>query len=129
MGGPGVRQLQFLSQVFGDVGGELRPEGRAVLGCSTGNGFHHIDAAVTQRVVGVDINPRYLAVVAARFRHRLPGLELVCADVLQLDFAGGSFDLVHCALIFEYVDPEALVQRAAGWLRTGGALTAVIQLP
>jgi len=100
-----------------------------VLGCSTGNGFEHIDPGVTQRVVGIDINPDYLDILRQRHGPRLPGLELVCADVLPCHLAAGGFDLIHAALFFEYVEPVEVLPRVAGWLRPGGLLSVVLQFP
>lgn len=97
---PGARQIQLLSQVFPDVLTALRREILVVLGCATGNGFEHIDPAVTRRAVGVDIKPRHIEALSGRFGHRLPGLELVCAEVLDLDFAECSSDLIHWAVIY-----------------------------
>ena len=67
MASPEVGQLQVLNQLFKVVLEEHRPESMAVLGCSTGNGFEHIDPSTTRRVVGIDINPSYLAVARKRF--------------------------------------------------------------
>ena len=36
---------------------------------------------------------------------------------------------MHAALIFEYVDPERLLPAVAGWLKPGGILAVVLQLP
>ncbi len=97
---PGVQQSQFLSQVFRDEQTALRPQTLAVLECATGNGIEHIDPAVTRRAVGVHINSPLLEALSGRFGPCLPGLRLVCADVLDMDFAECSFDLIHWALIY-----------------------------
>ena len=128
MASPAVGQLQFLCQVFRDLILDLQPQAVAVLGCATGNGFDHIDPRVTRHVLAIDINPEYLQVLSARFRYRLPGLELVCADVAAHALWPQSFDLIHCALVLEYVDPAAVVPRAAAGLRPGGTLAVVLQL-
>jgi hypothetical protein len=128
MSSPGVAQLQFLRAVFREQLTDLEPQAIAVLGCTTGNGFECIDPSVTSRVLGVDINPAYLRIAADRFADRLPGLELACADVAHLELPPASFDLVHCALILEYVDPAVVLPGAATALRDGGALVAVLQL-
>jgi hypothetical protein len=47
-----VGQHQVLSQLFKTVLEEHRPLSLATLGCSTGNGFEHIDPATTRWVVG-----------------------------------------------------------------------------
>jgi SAM-dependent methyltransferase len=129
MGSEEIGQLSVLNHTFRDVLAELTPRRLAVLGCSTGNGFEHIDPGVTRRVVGIDINPDYLDILRHRHGLRLPGLELVCTDVLSCHFAAGAFDLIHAALFFEYVEPAEALPRAAGWLQPGGALSVVLQLP
>ena len=60
MGSPAVAQLQPLSELFAGVLASSRPKSLAVFGCAAGNGFEHIDPSITERVVGVDINPAYL---------------------------------------------------------------------
>ncbi len=124
-----VAQLQALNRIFhGDL---LRHRPRALLvaGCATGNGFEHIDPAVTKRVVGIDINPDYLAILRHRHAARLPHLELVEADLVQATVHPAAFDLVHAALVLEYVDVAAAVERLASWVRPGGVLTVVLQEP
>ncbi len=128
--GPEVAdQLAPLASLFERACRARRPRRIALLGCATGNGLERVDAAVTERVVGVDMHPGYLAL--ARERHRRLGsrLDLVCGDVLAARLEPGAFDLVHAALIFEYVDPALLVARVAGWLAPGGACSVVLQLP
>jgi hypothetical protein len=128
MASAAVQQLGYLNGIFREVLAETRPGALAVPGCTTGNGFEHLPAE-TARVIGIDIHPEYLDTLRERFAHRLPNLELICADVRDpaLDFH--SLDLVHCALLLEYVRPEEVVGKLAGWLRRGGTLSVVLQLP
>jgi SAM-dependent methyltransferase len=128
MGHPAVQQLPYLSAVFQEVLLEFQPKDIAVLGCSTGNGFEHIPTS-TRKIIGVDINPQYLDVVRQRYGDRLPGLDLICADIFNCTIAAHSIDLIHGALIFEYVDPAPAMERVATWLRPGGVFSAVLQLP
>lgn len=128
MASPAVQQLGYLNEVFRETLAETRPAALAVPGCTTGNGFEHIPAE-TSRIVGIDIHPEYLDTLRQRFAHRLPRLELVCADVRDPSLAFDSLDLVHCALLLEYVPPEEVVSKFAGWLRRGGMLSVVLQLP
>jgi hypothetical protein len=128
MASSAVQQLGYLNEVFREVLAETRPAALAVPGCTTGNGFEHLPAE-TARVIGIDVHPGYLDMLRERFAHRLPGLELICADVRDPLLAFDSMDLVHCALVLEYVRPEDVVGRFAGWLRRGGALSVVLQLP
>ena len=129
MASPEVGQLQVLNQLFKVVLEEHRPESLAVLGCSTGNGFEHIDPRTTRRVVGIDINPSYLGVARKRFLGSLPMLEL-----LEEDFTSATFDihpvsLVFAALVFEYVGIGEAVRSISRSLTPGGVLVAVLQLP
>lgn len=124
-----VGQLQFLNRVFRDVLVEFRPAAVAVVGCTTGNGFEHIRNDITTRVVGIDINPSYLEIVRRRFAGRIAGLELICTDIRTCELPADTFDLVHAALVLEYVRPAIVIDRAADWLRRGGLFVAVLQLP
>jgi ubiquinone/menaquinone biosynthesis C-methylase UbiE len=99
-----------------------------VLGCSTGNGFEHIDTTVTRSVVGIDINPEYLRVLQSRFGQKISGLKLLCSDIAECELEPRSIDLVHCALVLEYVDPSVVAEKAESWLRPGGCLSVVLQL-
>lgn len=132
MSSPTVGQSQYLAEVFGTLLRAHAPQRLAVLGCATGNGFDAIPPE-TARVVGIDINPRYLARLERRFGQTLPGLELICADLGEADAAlaglDGVFDLVHAALVFEYVDPAVVLERVVAWLREGGLLSVVLQRP
>ena len=56
MSSPEVQQLQALNTLFKKVLDTVRPSSLAVIGCTTGNGFEHIDTRVTKRIVGIDIN-------------------------------------------------------------------------
>jgi ubiquinone/menaquinone biosynthesis C-methylase UbiE len=124
-----VGQLPFLSRVFREALAKHRPEHLAILGCTTGTGFEHIDPAVTKRIVGIDINDAYLDVARRRFSPQLLGLELICSDVLDVKLEPCSIDLIAASLFFEYVDPPAVLHHCARWLRPGGVLATVLQLP
>ena len=129
MDAAGVDQLGPLRAIFADVYQTVRPSRIAVLGCGTGNGLDVIDPAVTKRLVGVDLNATYLDL--ARQRH--PGLTAIaewsCAPVESCALDAATFDLIHAALLFEYVDTTALMPRIARWLAPQGTLSVVLQLP
>ncbi|HMF42336.1 MAG TPA: class I SAM-dependent methyltransferase [Polyangia bacterium] len=129
MGTAGVDQLGPLRAILADAYGQIRPARLAVLGCGTGNGLDVVDPAHTQRFVGVDLNPDYVALARQR-QARLAGVaEWICADAATCALDPAGFDLIHAALLFEYVDPAAIVPRIAGWLAPGGVLSVVLQLP
>jgi SAM-dependent methyltransferase len=124
---PEVGQAQLLAAVFA---AELRaraPASVAVLGCAGGNGFEHAPRSL--RVVGVDLNPDYVAAARARFGGRLPRLELHVADLEHAELELEPVELVFAALVFEYLDPALALERLRQWLEPGGTLTTVLQLP
>ena len=129
MGPEGVDQLAPLSAIFQEVYLATQPDRALVLGCATGNGLEHVDPSVTQRVVGVDVNLQYLGVARQRFFHLGPRLELYCTEADKFRAQPGSFDLIHAALLFEYLHPEVLVRKIVEWLADEGTCSVVLQLP
>jgi len=128
MNSPAVGQLQFLSSVFKSVMSEYHPTRVLIVGCTTGNGFEHIDFDAVEHVAAVDINPEYLSVLRERYNGYMQKIELVCSDINACAFQPKAFDLIHCALLFEYVDPAETVRNIARWLSCTGVLTVVLQL-
>jgi SAM-dependent methyltransferase len=129
MSSPDVGQSQVLNRLFREILRNVRPRNLLVLGCSTGNGFEHIDPAVTCRVVGVDINPQYLQRLVDRFQSPGFSLDAQCTDLSRYAFEPAAFDLVHAALVFEYAEWSRLLPRIADTLRFDGALSVVLQTP
>jgi SAM-dependent methyltransferase len=129
MGPEGADQLAPLSALFQEVYLAAQPDRVLLLGCATGNGLEHVNPAVTQNVVGVDVNLQYLGIARQRFMHLGPKLELFCSEADKFRAQPGSFDLVHAALVLEYLHPEVLVRRAAEWIAPGGTFSVVLQLP
>ena len=41
---------------------------------------------------------------------------------------GRAYELVHCALVLEYVDPDVVLAKIARWLSPNGVLVVVLQL-
>ena len=58
-----------------------------------------------------------------------PRLQLLCADALRADLPPGRYDLVHAALLLEYVDPASLLHRIFEWLSPGGICSLITQRP
>lgn len=129
MGPEGIDQLAPLSSIFQEVYLASQPDQVLVLGCGAGNGLEHVDPSVTKRVVGVDVNLQHLGIARQRYFHLGARLELYCAEVENFRPSGGRFDLVHAALLFEYLHPEVLVRRIAEWVADGGLCSVVLQLP
>ena len=128
MRSPGVEQLTILADLFKRVLDRYRPESVAVLGVAGGNGLEQIDCTVTKRIVGVDINQRYLDEVHRRFG-ALAGLELHCCDLAQRNIHLAPVALVHAALIFEHVGLGTALKNALSFVATTGWLSVVLQLP
>jgi SAM-dependent methyltransferase len=126
---PEVAQAQALSKLMASALKEYPPASLAVIGCTAGNGFEHIDPTNTRRVVGVDINAAYLAVLKTRFAGKIPHLELIEADVTAPCFGFDPVAMVFAALVFEYVDAASALRSIARCLAPGAVLVAVLQLP
>ncbi len=89
-------------------------------GCGVGYGTAHL-AQVAERVVGVDVSDE--AISYARAHYAEPNVEYLVADVLELPFADGSFDVVCSFEIVEHVaDAERFVAELARVLKAGGRL-------
>lgn len=129
MGPAGADQLAPLAQLFQEVYLAAQPDRLLVVGCATGNGLEHVDPSITKRAVAVDVNLQYLGIARQRFFHLGPALELYCSEMEKFRQAPASFDLVHAALVLEYVQPDVAVRRFAEWLAPGGNCSVVLQLP
>jgi SAM-dependent methyltransferase len=129
MGSEGLDQLGPLSALFQEVVLAAQPDRLLLVGCATGNGLEHVDPSVTRRVVGVDLNLQYLGIARQRFFHLGPRLELYAADVLGFRALPGTFDLVHAALVLEYVPAEAALAKLAEWTAPHGVCSVVLQMP
>jgi hypothetical protein len=84
---------------------------------------------VTERVVGVDINPDYVLHARTRFDHLIPMLELFIGDVQKDELGFAPVELVFAALLFEYVNAGAVLAKIRAMLCPGGTLLTVVQLP
>jgi trans-aconitate methyltransferase len=126
---PEVGQAQMLADVFAGQLDIRRPASLAVIGCAGGNGFDRIAPEVTRRVVGVDLNVRYLDEVRGRYAARFEQLELVEADIQSAAGAFAPVDLIYAALVLEYVEVEPVVMQLSAMLNPGGTLVTVVQLP
>jgi SAM-dependent methyltransferase len=124
-----VGQSAVLRRAFADAYEAIRPRRLAVLGCTSGADFDAIDPAVTEHAVGVDINPDYLKAAETRTAGLRARIEYLRGDVLNVSLPMASFDLVHAALLLEYVDPRSVFRRTRDWLRPSGHFSIVTQEP
>lgn len=126
---PEVAQAQAINKLFASALKEYAPESLAVVGCTTGNGFEHIDTLKTRRVVGIDINPEYLAILKNRFAAKIPGLEVVESDISETSFRIEPVSMVFAALVFEYLNVWHALQNIERCMAAGATLVAILQLP
>ena len=128
MSGIEVAQLPVLAESFRYVLERWRPESVVVVGVAGGNGLEAVNPSVTKRIVGVDINPKYLHAVEQRFG-TLAGLELHRCD-LTIDIpAIARASLVHAALLFEHTGLCLTLHNVLSLVAPGGILSVVLQLP
>lgn len=94
-------------------------EGKAVLdlGCGCGENCAEFLRRGCSKVVGVDVSENMLA--AAQSEH--PEITFVRADMSELHFAGGSFDVATSSLAVHYVpDFAALAKSVYSFLKPNG---------
>jgi SAM-dependent methyltransferase len=129
MDSPNVDQLSFLASTFKETLVHHDCDTVALLGCATGNGLEHVKREFTHRVTAVDINPEYLEVLRQRYGNSVPGLEVVQDDLESCELEKQAYSLIFTGLVFEYLEPLALLQKIARWLQVDGILVTVLQLP
>jgi len=110
---PGIEQAQLLSDIFADVLARFSPCSVAVVGCAGGNGFDRIPPAIL-RVVGVDLNPHFVAETEARFGDRIENLELMVGDIQSHKVRFAPVDLIFLGLILDYVNAESVLNHRPG---------------
>jgi SAM-dependent methyltransferase len=129
MNSPAVSQRPVLSRLMAEALAAVQPQAMLVLGCSTGNGLEHVNPTVTSRVAVIDLNPEYLRRLGEQCSNPGFALDVQCVDLAHAGFEPETFDLVHAALILEYLEWPLLLPRVASALKHGGALSVVLQLP
>jgi hypothetical protein len=123
-----VQQLDALPELFAAALERCQPASVAVLGVGGGNGLERIDSKVTKRVVGLDLNSRYLDETRKRYGGTC-NLSLHCVDLAAERVELEPVHLVHAALVFEHTGIDRCLENAVTLVGVGGALCAVLQLP
>jgi SAM-dependent methyltransferase len=123
-----IWQAKALEFIFSQAYARFLPKSLAVLGCGTGCGLSCVDPASTERFVGVDLNRTYLQLARKRNPRLEPVAEWKCAHVESLSFPARTFDMVHAALLFEYIEWHPAVAKIARWLKKDGVFSVVLQL-
>jgi hypothetical protein len=125
---PGIEQAQLLSDILFSTLEQFAPDSVAILGCAGGNGFERIPSSIS-RVVGVDLNPHFVAPTEARFGGRFQNLELIVGDIQDHEVSFAPVDLIFAGLVLEYVNVETVIARTSTMLTAAGQLVTVLQLP
>ena len=126
---PEVNQLSFLGTIFKEALEKHDCSSVAFLGCATGNGLEYVNNDDTQELTVVDINPEYLEVLERRYKGRINGLRVVVDDLKECCLPEQNYSLIFAGLIFEFLEPRALLNNIVKWLRINAALIVVLQLP
>jgi SAM-dependent methyltransferase len=129
MHSPAVNQGPILNELLREALQDLRPRTVLVVGCSDGNGLEHVDPAITRSVTALDINPVFLARLGDRLSDHGFQLDVRCADVASATFEPAAFDLIHAALLFEYVEWMGVLPRLVSALSIRGTFSVVLQQP
>ena len=129
MSSPNVAQQSFLAQIFKESMDNHDSSSIALLGCTTGNGLEYLNNSATKRVTVIDINPEYLEILRHRYEERVSGLEVVEADLETCMIENQSYSLIFAGLIFEYLEPRALLTKISSWMHPGGVMVSILQLP
>ena len=99
----------------------LKPGLQALdLGCGCGIPVSRILAG-EHNLTGVDISP----VQIQRARDLVPSGEFICADMTEVEFEAGKFDVIVAFFAIIHVpvaEHPALFQKIARWLKSGGLL-------
>jgi len=118
MGSEAVGQLPVLRDLFSEALARFAPRRLLVLGCGRGTAWRPSIPRYGARHGRRD-KPEYLA----RLRERFPAPSSRWSSpavTRPISCTPGAFDLVHAALIFEYLDWERLVPRIARAVTAGG---------
>jgi len=106
-----VGQAAAIRQVIAEAIRSYAPGELLYLGCAGGNGVEVVNGT---RVVGLDLNERFIEKARERWGH-LAGSEWICCDLNETLPQMGKFELAFGALVFEYIDdlPKLLQGLAA----------------
>jgi Methyltransferase domain len=126
---PQVGQAGYLAGTLERLVREHSPASVAVAGCAGGNGLRNLAAMNVPRVVGIDINPAYLAEAKRRYSGSFTCLELVCCDIASDECAIEPVDFIFAALIFEFAGLAGSLAFMRRLARPGAMLAAILQLP
>ena len=124
---PSIGQAQMLAETLEALVKRYVPQSVAILGCAGGNGFERLMPLQLDRIVGLDINPQYVATARERFGKSLPQPELYVADLQSTQRLFEPVEFVYAALVFEYVEIKKGLSFASRHCAPGGIFATVMQ--
>lgn len=95
------------------------------LGCGTGQTLTYIYKTYRCKPTGVDINRQMLQKAVQRFRNENLPITLYHADVMQLPFSSGTFDIALSESVTVFTDINKALKEYARVLKKGGTLLAI----
>ncbi|WP_052345511.1 class I SAM-dependent methyltransferase [Alkaliflexus imshenetskii] len=122
-----VGQTLILNNLIRDALQDYKPACFVLVGCTTGNGLEHVNNEITTTVYAIDINREYLDELNTRFSGTISDLRLVCQSIESLSLMAVNADLVLCALVLEYVNPENALKAMFNMLSVKGKLALIVQ--
>lgn len=126
---PTIGQSQLIADQLDILVRAHAPSSVAILGCAGGNGFERLIDTSVSRVVGVDINPQYVEEARQRYAGRVPGLELLVADIQTSAGLFEPVDFLYAALVFEYVDLALTMRSLRRHCKPNAVLAVLYQVP
>lgn len=91
------------------------------LGCSSGAFLHTLSGGAWE-LFGVEMSAE-----SARQAKARTGATVFVGDILDADFAPGSFDVITCFDVFEHLyQPREVMAKVSEWLRPGGIFYVLV---
>jgi 2-polyprenyl-3-methyl-5-hydroxy-6-metoxy-1,4-benzoquinol methylase len=90
------------------------------LGCSAGSFLSELGP-------GWELNGIEMSPVPAAMAQRLCGANIFVGDILDAQFAPGSFDVITCFHVFEHLyQPKLVLEKVSQWLKPGGIFYVMV---
>jgi ubiquinone/menaquinone biosynthesis C-methylase UbiE len=93
------------------------------LGCGTGEIVRRL-ADRADHVIGLDLSSRMIEIARER-SDSTPNVEYRVADLMTIELAPESFDVVTSVSTFHHLPLAPALERAASWVRPGGWLLVI----
>ncbi|KAF2100197.1 methyltransferase domain-containing protein [Rhizodiscina lignyota] len=118
------RRVLMLDKLYGYLGNRTTSATALELGCGAGDPVTISLAERCQHVTANDISSTQIAMAKERLSGKT-NFEMIESDMMELEFADGSFDTVvafYSIIHLEQGDQKELIGRIGRWLRKDGYL-------